>query len=289
MSSAIVPSKEAQSTVKMYLEKAKPAMAAVLPKHLNPERLIKVALIATSKTPALLECAPETILGSVMQAADLGLEPNTALGLSYLVPFFNNKTGRKECQLIPGYRGLARLAVQSGEVKSFHARAIHAKDQWSIEYGTKPGIEHVPYVGTDDPGDLVAVYSVAEFKAGGVDFEFMTVAEVEKIRSRSKSKNNGPWVTDYEEMCKKTVIRRHAKSLPLSTENLARASAHDERAAMGEAPDFSDVGDVLGQIGVTTIDAEPEARPTGTAALKEELAKKAPEKVGASAQAGLGI
>jgi recombination protein RecT len=299
---AIVAAKGRQDQLRQLFEKAKPSIAAVIPRHLTADRILKITLAATSRTPALLECSPDSILLAVMQAAQLGLEPNTPLGLSYLVPYENKRLRRKEAQFIPGYRGLIRLAIQSGEIKSIYARAVHALDRWEVEYGLDQRLVHVPFMPTaqaqlprdedaavdddvpPDPdaggpdflpsaGPMVAVYAVAEFKAGGRVFEFMTRADVEAIRRRSRAANSGPWVTDYEEMAKKTVIRRLCKTLPLATEQLASALEHQARAESGQGPDFSDIIDVIpsGEL------AEPKPEPKkGAAALKAQLKAVAP-------------
>src|SRR5262245_12814982 len=110
------------------LEKYKHQIAAAIPNHLTPERLIRIALTAVSRSPGLRECDPLTICGCVIQAAQLGLEPDNVLGEAYLVPFHNSKTRKKECQLIPGYQGLLKLVRNSGELKFVSAQIVKEKD-----------------------------------------------------------------------------------------------------------------------------------------------------------------
>jgi recombination protein RecT len=209
------------------------------------------------------------------QACALGLEPGTPLQLSYLVPF-----GR-EAQFIPGVRGLIRLAIQSGEVQWIQSRIVRAGEDFEVHYGTEQKIVHRPSASAGDdevikPEDMIGVYAVAEMKNGARLFEFMSKADVLAIRSRSQSANNGPWVTDFGEMARKTVIRRLCKVLPLSEEKLARALDHQARAESGEGPDLTDVIDVMGE----SVDAEtgemvPNTAPASrTEALDAELAKK---------------
>jgi len=215
---AIVKPKERMDTLKRLLEEARPSMAAVIPRHLTPERLIKIALVAASKTPTLLECDSGTILQSVMNAAQLGLDCGGALGSAYLVPFKNGKTGKMECQLIVGYRGFIELARRSGEIQSIEARVVKQNDIFELAYGFNPVLRHVPLL-TGERGKPVLVYAIAKLKDGGSQFEVMTLAEVEHIRAKSRMGNAGAWVSDYEEMMKKTAIRRLAKMLPLSIES----------------------------------------------------------------------
>ena len=281
-SQAIVKGPQArQATLKTLFEKAKGSIAQILPKHLTPERLLKIVLSATSRTPELLECTPESILGAVMTAGALGLEPNTPLGLGYLVPFKNRKNNKTEAQFIPGYRGLQRLAVQSGEVQWIQSRVVYERDDFDVDYGTEQSIRHKPYLLAGGAGAIVGVYAVAEMKNGSKVFEFMTLAEVNKIRERSKASDDGPWKTDEAEMMRKTAIRRLSKSLPLSEEKLARALEHQARAESGQGPDHSEVIDVIGEsfdpetgeMLLATNGATTAA--TRTDAMKDRLAEKA--------------
>lgn len=218
-----------QSTLKDLLDRAKPAIRSVLPKHMTPERIVKIALVATSRDPKLMNCTPQSVLSAVMTASQLGLEPGSPLGGAYLVPYGNT------CQLIVGYRGLIDLARRSGQIQSIEARVVHKRDRFSIVFGLDPKLEHEPYMPLDseteadlDPGPMVAVYAVAKLKDGATQTEVMTKAQVDAIKKRSKTSGSGPWQSDYEEMARKTVVRRIAKYLPLSTE-LATALSLDER------------------------------------------------------------
>ena len=206
--------------IRNLLEAAKPKLAEVTPKHLTPDRLMRVAIATMSRTPKLLECSPASLLNSVMQAAQLGLEPGSALGECYLVPY------KTTCQLIVGYRGLISLARRSGQIASIEAHVVHAKDKFNCRYGIDAKLDHEPDW-SDDPGPMVAVYAVAKLVDGSVQTEVMTKAQVDAIRKRSMSANNGPWVTDYNEMARKTVVRRICKYLPLSIE-MAEALALED-------------------------------------------------------------
>lgn len=219
--------------VKQLLETMKPQLAAVLPKHLTPERLIKVVLTAAIKTPQLYECTRESLMQSVMLAAQLGLDCGGALGSAYLVPYKN------VCQLIIGYRGMIDLARRSGQIESINARAVFQGDEFVYEFGLNDNLRHVPLVEPTAQG-LTHVYCVAKFKDGGYHLEVMTRKEVDAIRSRSKASGNGPWVTDYVEMAKKTVIRRAFKYLPMSVElqqTLAETVSTDGGQVLGEIID----------------------------------------------------
>lgn len=219
-------------------------LSFALPKAMTPERLVRIVTTECRKTPALLNCNPESFLGAVLQCAQLGLEPGGALGHCYLLPFGNGKAkdGRPNAQLIIGYRGMIDLARRSGQIVSICAYTVHEKDHFEWRLGLDPDIQHVPSPEADR-GKMTYVYAVAKLKGGGVQFEVMSRAEVEKVRKQSKAGSSGPWVTHFDEMAKKTVIRRLFKYLPVSIE-AARAVEVDERADRGEAvtpQDFIDV------------------------------------------------
>lgn len=230
---ALVSSKDKQATIKDLLERSKSSIAAVLPKHLTPERLLKVALSATARTPALLACTPHSILLAVMQAAELGLEVGGLLGEAYFVPFKN------QVQLIVGYRGLIKLARNSGQLRTIEARVVHANDVFEIEFGLENKLVHRPCL-TGDPGETVCVYAIARYKDDAYQVEVMTRSEVDAIRGRSQASASGPWVTDYDEMAKKTVLRRLLKTGPLSPE-VARALEHEVAVEQNQASPVIDV------------------------------------------------
>lgn len=210
-------------------------MALAMPKSMTPDRLTRIVMTECRKTPALMKCAPESFYGAVLQCAALGLEPGSALGHCYLLPFGNgkDKSGRPNAQLIIGYRGMIDLARRSGQIISLQAWTVHAQDTFNYQLGLNPDIEHVP-ASVADRGPVTHVYAVAKLKGGGVQFEVMSRAEIEKIRSASKAGNSGPWSSHWDEMAKKTVIRRLFKYLPVSIEAV-RAVEIDEKTDRGEA------------------------------------------------------
>lgn len=240
-----------QQTIKELLEKAAPSIAAVIPKHLTVERLTKVALSCTARTPALLACSPMSLVRAVMQGAELGLEVGGLLGEAYLVPYKGN------VQLIVGYRGLMKLARQSGQLTSIAAYAVREGDAFELEYGLEPKLVHKPVL-TGLPGEVIAVYAIARFKDGGYQVDVMTRAEVDAVRTRSAAADAGPWVTDFAEMAKKSVVRRMCKYIPLSPE-LARALEHEAALDAGLRSPVVDVA-LFDEDGVVVEEAKPATR-----------------------------
>lgn len=204
------------NTIAAYLKKMGPEIEKALPSHMNPDRMARIALTTIRTNPKLLEASIPSLLGAVMQAAQLGLEPGL-IGHCYLVPFRNGKTGQTDVQFIIGYKGMIDLARRSGQIENIYAHAVYSHDEFDYELGLEPKLKHKPYM-EGDRGEFIGAYAVAHFKDGGYQFEFMPKSEIDKRRKRSKAANNGPWVTDFEEMAKKTVIRHMWKYLPISIE-----------------------------------------------------------------------
>jgi recombination protein RecT len=226
-----IPSlKHKVETVRDLILKNRSQIEMALPKHLSTDRLIRMALTSFSTTPRLLEATPRSLLGAVIQCAQLGLEPGT-IGMAYLVPYRNRKRGITEVQFIPGYRGLLMLARRSGEISTIQAHCVYAEDAFSYSYGLTPALTHTPSE-KEDRGSLTHVYAVARLKDGGAQFDVMTKAEVDTHRDRySRAAKEGPWVTEYPEMAKKTILRRLCKLLPASVE-LNTAVLLSERAEL---------------------------------------------------------
>lgn len=202
-----------------------------LPKHMTPDRMLRVAMTELRKVPKLQQCHPASFIGAIIQCSQLGLEPGGHLGHVYLIPFENRKSGTIECQVIPGYKGMLELANRSGKVSSPQAHAVYENDFFEFEYGLTPKLRHIP--ARDNRGKIIYVYACVSIKDGGNQFEVMSLEEVNSIRARSKTANSGPWQTDYEEMARKTVIRRLFKYLPVSIE-MVQAITLDEAADRGD-------------------------------------------------------
>jgi len=218
-------------------------ISTALPAHIKPERLARIALTEFRKTPQLANCDPKSFLGAVIQCAQLGLEPGSGLGHAYLLPFQNKREGRTDVQFIIGYRGMIDLARRSGQIVSLQAHAVYENDHFDFAYGLDERLEHIPSDDVANRGGLKAVYAVAKLKGGGHQIEVMWKSEVDQIRSQSKSGKSGPWVSHYEEMAKKTVIRRLFKYLPVSVE-MQKATMMDEQAESGLQDNAGYYGDI---------------------------------------------
>lgn len=257
--------KDAQKTMIAFLqgEQLTSALKASCSKHVTYDRIVNVARQAMSRTPALYQCTPASVATSLCACGQLGVEPNL-LGEAYIVPYNNGKTGQKEAQFQIGYRGLMKLARRSGDILTIDANVVHAKDRFVYNLGDSPKIEHEPSL-DDDPGEVKWVYAIAELKDGGKQRVVMTKREIEGIRARSKSGQSGPWVTDWNEMAKKTAIKRLCKYLPLTIE-LSDALEKDVEAET----------EVIKETEAVVVDDKPKTKADRARAA---AAKKEPEVV----------
>lgn len=218
--------KQAPVTIGSILVARQKQLASVLPKSITPERFARIAMTSILRDKRLQACSPESLYACILQAATMGLEIDSGLGFAYLVPYKGAAT------LQVGYKGLKEMMYHSGMVASVAARAVHEGDDFDWEYGLTDKLTHRP--AGDPDAKMTHVYAVVRLK-GAVDapiFDVMTRADIDAVRKRSRAGNDGPWVTDYEEMAKKTVLRRIAKLAPLSPA-AHRIIANDEMTDAG--------------------------------------------------------
>jgi recombination protein RecT len=198
-------------------------IAKSLPAHLPPDRFIRVALTAMTRTPKLAECDMASFFSCLLSLSQYGIEPDGRR--AHLIPFENRKRGVTECQLIIDYKGLVELILRSGQVSNIHSDVVCEND--AFEYNCGEIIRHV--IDFRRPrGNAYAAYAICTFKDGTRKCEVMSQDEIESIRRRSRAANAGPWTTDWNEMAKKTVFRRLSKWLPLSAEYRDALESEDE-------------------------------------------------------------
>lgn len=202
-------------TLRQNIERMSTEIGRALPSHISTERFTRIALTLVRQNPMLLQCSQQSVLGALMLAAQHGLEPGP-LGLSYIIPRWNRKTGTHEANFQIGYKGILELARRSGQCAMIDAEIVGENDEFYYEKGLNPTLRHVP--SDDDPGKPVRGWAAATFTNGGSAFKVLSVKKIEEYRKRSQSPNQGPWVTDWDAMACKTVLLRLAPFLPLSPE-----------------------------------------------------------------------
>lgn len=185
-----------------------------LPKHLTPDRFVRMAITAINRNPRLLECTRESVFECLMTLSQLGLEPDGRK--AHLIPFNDTRRSVLVCTLIVDYKGYVDLVRRSGEVCDIHADVVYENDEFECSYGVGGRLYHKPAF--KNRGEALGAYSFVTLKDGSPTYDFMNMEEIEAIHERSKAKDSGPWITDENEMRKKTVFRRHFKWLPTSSE-----------------------------------------------------------------------
>ena len=203
-----------------------PEIKKALPSVMTPERFTRIALSALNNTPALQQCTPMSFIAALLNAAQLGLEPNTPLGQAYLIPYKNH--GRLECQFQIGYKGLIDLAYRNGQMQTIQAQAVYENDEFFYEYGLEAKLRHRPAF--SDRGELVYFYGIFKTINGGYGFSVMSKNDMDiyaKTYSKAFDSEYSPWKSNYEEMAKKTVIKQALKYAPIKTE-FQRALSTDE-------------------------------------------------------------
>jgi recombination protein RecT len=224
---------QAFDALRSQLEARSAQYQAALPSTIPAERFQRVVLTAVTQNPDLLQVHRGSLLLACMKAAQDGLLPD---GREAALVVYRDKSKGKIAQYLAMVAGIRKLVLQSGEVAVFEQHIVHENDIFDVRFGDDPHIDHRPMI-SGERGRPVAVYSVATMKAGGYkSFDVMTMADVDKVRSVSRSGDSGPWKTWYEEMAKKTIAKRHAKMLPLSSEKAITPREDDRPGEIDELP-----------------------------------------------------
>ena len=233
------PQQNAQPTMKDWIARSEKAIAKALPSTITPERFTRMATTAVTMNPDLGKCTPVSFIGAMLQAAALGLEPNTPLGQAYLIPYNNfRKGGIKEAQFQIGYRGLIELAHRSGEFKSIEAHVVYENDEFEYELGLEPKLKHKPAMA--GRGKPTWVYAIYKLNSGGYGFEVMSVEDINEHRRKYSKAKTSPWDTAWEGMAKKTVIKQALKYAPLKSEFVKAMTNEDVTLNFNENLDGTD-------------------------------------------------
>lgn len=237
------------------LKRMGPEIQRALPKHMDADRMARIALTAVRTTPKLLECDQMSFLAALMQSAQLGVEPNTGLGQAYLIPY------GKQVQFQLSYKGLIDLAVRSGQYKAIYAHEVYTNDELVFEYGLYKDLKHVP--ASIPEGEPIGYYAVYHLQNGGFDFVYWTRERIDQHAKKfSQAVQKGwtsPWKTNYDAMAKKTVLKEVLKYAPKSIEFQKTVEA-DSSIKQEIGPDMSEVIDVQHEI-IEETDTQVESEP----------------------------
>lgn len=287
-----------QGTLMTLVKESVNELSQVLPKNMNPERIVGIALTSIRLNPKLAQCTPESFMGSLFVLAQIGLEP--IAGRAYLLPFYNNRkqiiNGQErwhkvyEVQALIGYKGMAELFYRHESALTIDMQTVRQNDDFDYEFGTNAFLKHKPNMG--DRGPVIGYYAIAKMRTGGEKFQYMSQQQCldhakkhSKVFSKKDDKfmPNTPWVTDVDAMCMKTVLIQLAKLLPLSVE-MQRAVSVDEtsreyRKGIKNAMDLPDT--------TSWADKPEEAALIEDKTKKEEPKPEAQKKESAPPKSGL--
>ena len=226
-------------TISDMVKALEPEIKRALPSVLTPERFTRMALSALNNTPKLKDCTPMSFIAALMNAAQLGLEPNTPLGQAYLIPYKNK--GILECQFQIGYKGMIDLAYRNERMQVIEAHTIYENDEFYYELGLNAKLKHIP--AWEDRGNIRGFYAIFKLDNGGYRFEVMSKADVDRFAetySKAYSSEYSPWKTNYEEMAKKTVLKKLLKYAPIKSD-FRKALSLDETIKSELSVDMSEV------------------------------------------------
>ncbi len=236
--------KPEKQTIGSYLMKNKEKILNLLPSHIKPERMLSILMNEIRRVPALQECTIQSLFGAFIQCSQLGLEVGGSQGHAYLIPYDISKNvgtrdkprwiKTKECQFMLGYRGMIDLALRSNEVLGITAHEVYTNDEFDYGLGINEFVKHKPNI-TGKRGEIYCVYAIAHLRSGLHLIDILDLEKIESARLRSKTANSthSPWKTDYDEMARKTAVRRLFKYLPSSPE-FRKAIELDDKAENGE-------------------------------------------------------
>ena len=234
-SAAASATKTLQAQINLMQGEIKKALPAVL----TPERFTRMVLSAVSANKDLAACETKSFLAAMMQAAQLGLEPNTPLGQAYIIPYRDNKSGTLRAQFQLGYKGMIDLAYRSNQVSVIDAQVVYENDEFDYELGLEPKLKHKPAL--SNRGKPILYYGMFRTKDGGFGFQVMSYDDIiAHARKFSKAFTSGPWSTNFDEMAKKTVLKKVLKYAPLKSDFLRGISA-DETVKSTLDPEMFDV------------------------------------------------
>jgi recombination protein RecT len=246
-------------------------IARALPKHITPDRIVRIVMTALRTTRDLAKCTPESFMGCVLTSAQLGLEVNTPMQHAWLIPRKNGALSRAqnkeviECKLIVGYQGMIELSMRSGRIAGINAQVVREGDFFEYELGLTPKLVHRHGPSADrEEKPITHAYAVARIKDAEPVFEVLSAAQLQARAGRSSAGGSGPWTTDIEAMCRKTAARALWKWIPKSAE-MATADYVETAAETGKPQTSAfgaEVHAALANVGLEPIDTtvEPETQ-----------------------------
>lgn len=260
----------------------KSQVAAALPRHMTPDRMIRVACNAMIRAPKLEKCTKESFINCLLSLSAMGLEPDGRR--AHLIPFENKRAGTVECTLIVDWKGLVELALRSGQIAKLHADVICENDEFDYDLGE---IKRHKIDFRQPRGNPFAAYAMAETKDGARFFQVMTRDEIEGIRDGSqgyksavKYGGDSPWTTAPNEMWKKTVVRRLSKWLPLTPElqNAVEYEDEEKEPKQANGREINEPSEMERKFAAPALDDQkPATKPTAKERRESKAAEEKPD------------
>ena len=242
VSQSSVAAPDARASMQNYIKQMQGEIKKALPSVITPERFTRIVLSALSSNPKLAQTTPQSFLAAMMTAAQLGMEINTPLGQAYLIPFKNK--GKLECQFVLGVKGMLDLVYRNENVQMIQAHCVYENDYFSYAYGLNPKLEHIPSVDEHgNRGNMTHVYALYRLSNNGYGFQVMSKRDIDmhaEKYSKAYNSTSSPWVTSYDSMALKTVVKKLLKYAPLKTD-VIRAVNTDSSIKNELSVDMSEV------------------------------------------------
>jgi len=271
--------KQQDLRVMIQSDKVREQLAMALPKYYTPDQFTVIVRTAINRNPKLADCDPGSFMVAMLQAAQMGILPNSRDG--HLIPRFSSKNNRMECTFQADYKGLVGLVRKNDNVADVYAECVHENDTFSMTMGLHRDLIHEVDI-RSPRGTIIGAYAVVQYKDSIPSWAFMDRAQIENVRSRSDSWKahvskgyDTPWKTDEGEQFKKTVIKRLLKLADLSQETADRLAVDSETLPCStvEIKQAQVVQEALPE------NTEPQPNPSGAPAPTEPYQEPAtPEK-----------
>lgn len=230
----VAKKEEKKATIGDLIYSYKDKFASALPSVITPERFARISANAVASNPQLAKCSQTSLIGALLCSAQCGLEPNSALGQAYIIPYGD------KAQFQISYKGLIELAHRSGQLKDISAHVVYEGDTFEYELGLEPKLKHIPAM--SDRGKPTWVYAVYHLVSGGYGFEVMSVDDINRHRRQysKTTRRDSPWETSWEEMAKKTCLKKCLKYAPMQSEYVRATNADEHTADIDLSSDFTE-------------------------------------------------
>lgn len=213
------------------------SVETALPKDFNRERFVQNCLAVMNETPQLAKISPAQTIQGLLKGAYLGLDFMNRE--CYLIPYGNS------VQFQTDYKGEVKFTKKYSvrKIKDIYAKVVREDDEFTEEIvDGNPSIDFKPL--PFNGGDIIGAFAVVLYQDGGMAYETMSVSDINSVRNNySKASQSKAWKNSFDEMCKKTVLRRLCKHIETDFESVEAHSAWEDGSGMDFATPTAPVSD----------------------------------------------